>query len=255
MGRWVWAAASCKGTSHERTGQERQDVYSCFAVAKESASTLVVVVADGAGSAKFGRQGAALVCRTLGVAARRHVSQEPQLPSQTLFEDWVDETRDRIYRAAQLRGGEARDFASTLVCAISTGNASVFAHVGDGCAVVRSSATRQWFAPTWPDQGEYASTTSFVTDQPSAKVRVSTLSQAIDSIVVFSDGLERMVLDMTARKPFEPFFEGIAQPVIGSSIREGRDAKLSAQLETYLDSDAVNARTDDDKTLLIAAVL
>jgi hypothetical protein len=49
-----------------------------------------------------------------------------------------------------------------------------------------------------------------------------------------------------------PFFQGILGPVAGSEIA-GRDHKLCAALARYLESDAVNARTDDDKTLLVAA--
>lgn len=253
-GHWAWACASDIGTSHLRTGQRLQDAYSCFTCTSVGKEFFVGIVSDGAGSAEFGGEGAALVCRTLGLAVRRHFTLGQDLPSQTSLEYWVDEARDRIYRAAQARAKDARDFAATLVCAISDGDRSVIAHVGDGCVVVRERASGQWVAPTWPDQGEYASTTTFVTDQPNAKVRVSPFDVAVDVISLFSDGIERMVLDMAAKKPSDRFFGVIAQPIVSSSVLQGRDGVLSRQLQAYLASEQVTSRTDDDKTLVIATL-
>lgn len=254
MMHWTWACASQIGTSHRRTGQRLQDAYCCFSIRSVDHDFFVGIVSDGAGSAEFGGQGAALVCRVVGLAARRHFLKIGNFPSQTLIEHWIDEARDRIYKAASTRAREPRDFAATLVCAISDGQRSIFAHVGDGCAVVRVKGTGLWMAPTWPDHGEYASTTTFVTDQPTAKVRVTVTDEAFDVLALFSDGIERLVLDMSARKPAERFFSTVAAPVIKSSVRTGKDATLSNQLRAYLDSDQVCARTDDDKTLVIAAL-
>jgi hypothetical protein len=254
MGRWTWACASHVGTSHLRTGQRLQDAFSCFTCTTQDREFFVGIVSDGAGSAQYGGEGAALVCRCMGLAARRHFSMGQGLPSQSTLEYWVDEARDRIYQAAQARGKEARDFAATLVCAISDGDSSVFAHIGDGCAVVRERQSGLWEAATWPDNGEYASMTSFVTDEPAAKLRVSTIQAGIDVVSLFSDGLERLVLDLAARKPSDKFFAVVAQPVVASKVAHGKDSSLSQHLQAYLGSDQVSARTDDDKTLVIAAL-
>jgi hypothetical protein len=56
---------------------------------------------------------------------------------------------------------------------------------------------------------------------------------------------------MAAQKPFKPFFDGMIRP-IASTGAEGFDQKLSQQLSSYLNGDAVNSRTDDDKTLILA---
>lgn len=254
MSFWTWACASQIGTSHLRTGQRLQDVFSCFSVEAGNERFFVGIVSDGAGSASHGGEGAALVCRTLGSAIRRHFATVGSLPTESLFNDWLDDARDRIYRAAHIRGKDARDFAATLVCAISSGSQSIFAHVGDGCAVVRSCGTGEWAAPTWPEQGEYASMTSFVTEQPAARLRVTLHEQPVDAVCVFSDGIERMVLDVQNRKPFDRFFNVVWQPVASNSLREGKDAALSRQLADYLGSEQVTSRTDDDKTLVIAAL-
>ena len=77
-------------------------------------------------------------------------------------------------------------------------------------------------------------------------------SGAISALVAFTDGLERLALDFGATQAHAPFFQGILGPVAASEMA-GRDDKLVRRLRRYLESDAVNARTDDDKTLLVAA--
>jgi len=151
---------------------------------------------------------------------------------------------------ASRRGLPQREFAATLVCLVSSGAETVVAHVGDGCAAVKEVDTGRWVAPSWPDHGEYASTTYFVTDDE-LKLRVSRHEGDISAAAAFSDGLERLALDFSAVQPFDRFFDGIIAPVAASAIL-GRDATLSRQLKSYLSSSPVNERTDDDKTLVIA---
>jgi hypothetical protein len=254
MRHWTWACASQVGTSHLRTGLRLQDAYSCFTCQAGTSPVFIGIVSDGAGSAEFGGEGAALVCRSIGSSLRAHFKQSQQLPTAADFEYWVDEARDSIYIAASNRGKAARDFACTLVCVVSDGGSSIVAHIGDGCVVTRNADSQIWFAPTWPDHGEYASTTTFVTDQPSAKLRVSLVTVPVDVVCAFSDGIERLVLDLTAKEPATKFFAAMAPPVIKSVVIGGKDRSLSDALKEYLAGEAVNARTDDDKTLLIAAL-
>jgi hypothetical protein len=176
------------------------------------------------------------------------------LPTLEDLEGWVDEVRDCIYRTAELRGKEARDFAATMICAISDGRTTLCAHIGDGAVVLRERSTGRWVVGSWPDHGEYASTTTFVTDQPAAKLRVSYVECQVDVIAAFSDGIERLVLDMAAKAPAEGFFGVMALPVLTSEVASGRDHALSKHLKAFLGSEQVCARTDDDKTLIIAAL-
>lgn len=248
--RWTWAAASCRGTSHAKHGIRRQDAFSCFSSAN-AGDTFFAVVSDGAGSATKGGEGASLTCRIFASRARAHFALSLGLPSEDLIRSWLDETRDRISQAAEKRVLEPRDFAATLICAISSGSETLVAHVGDGCAVVQSAETSNWIAASWPDQGEYASTTFFVTDDPEPRLRISRHEKLISAIVVFTDGIERLALDLAANQPHKPFFDGIIRPVVETSV-SGRDPALSRMLSTFLNGDTVNERTDDDKTVVLA---
>jgi len=141
MSPWAWAAASSRGTSHERAGTRLQDAHSCFVAASTRDNIFVAVIADGAGSAQMGGQGASLVCRAIGVCIRRHFRSTPTLPTDEQIEAWIDEARDRIYSVAQSRGLVPRDFAATLICAVTDGDELVVAHIGDRCLVLHDAAT------------------------------------------------------------------------------------------------------------------
>jgi hypothetical protein len=104
--------------------------------------------------------------------------------------------------------------------------------------------------PSWPAHGEYASSTYFVTDDPEPQLRIVHTEGAFNDIAVFSDGIERLVLDFATRTAFNRFFDPIFQ-VLKNDL-PGRNRPLSGSLRKYLDSKVVTDRTDDDKTLVLA---
>jgi hypothetical protein len=250
MQHWFWAGASCQGVSHKQTETRRQDNFSAF-TAGDCDQFLVAIASDGAGSANHGGEGATLTCRIFAVRIRSHFTSSTEFPTEGQLWAWLDELRDMIAVAADKRNLTRRDFAATLVCAITDGNVLLTAHVGDGCVVVRDYESLQWQAASWPDQGEYASTTFFVTDDPEPRMRVARREKPVSAIAVFTDGIERVALDLSSQAAHQPFFKGIIQP-LDQLMKAGVDRDLSRKLGTYLDSPAINERTEDDKTLILA---
>lgn len=250
MRQWTWIAASSRGVSHERLGVRCQDARGCSLLGA-TADVLLAAVSDGAGSASHGGEGASLICRVLTVNARAHFQKTLRLPSDEDITAWIDTIKDKISAAAAHRGLSPRDFAATLVCLISNGSDTVIAHIGDGCAVIKTQESDRWIAASWPNQGEYASTTFFVTDDGKPKLRITRCEAEVEACAVFSDGIERLALDFRANTAFEPFFNAVIDPVMASGIR-GHDVQLSTKLRQFLNSPSVNARTDDDKTLILA---
>jgi len=247
---WKWAAASRRGSSHEKANTRLQDAFTCF-VAGPANDYLVAVVSDGAGSATFGGQGASLICRTIGNLARLHLRNEERLPTDEEIFCWTDDARDLLGSVASRRGVPLREFAGTLVCLISDGKETVASHVGDGCAVVKERSTNDWTAVSWPDHGEYAATTFFMTDEAGLRLRIARYNAELGAVALLSDGLERLALDFATKAPFARFFDALIAPV-GASMSDGRDPSLSAELKKYLNSASILARTDDDKTLILA---
>lgn len=247
MAEWTWASARRRGTSHIKSGTPCQDAVLSATV--RDGGRLLGIVSDGAGSAAHGGPGAFITTRTMVEVLLAQTPSSVDLPTDDDIWSGLDAARDRIGLAAASRGLSPRDFAATMVLAIADSDGAVLALVGDGAAAVRTDGV--WSVPSWPEHGEYASTTYFVTDEPQARMRIVRLQKAPDAIVLMSDGLERLALDFTAQTPHHPFFETMVKPV-ETSATVGRDQRLSQTLAHYLGRDAVNARTDDDKSLLIA---
>lgn len=254
VGSWAWAAASRCGRSHALGGERRQDVQRVQA--SRHGSFLVAVACDGAGSASRGGLGAALSARILTACAQAHFASTEQMPCDDQIADWFDIVRQTITEAAAKHDLSPSDFASTVVMALSDASCTITAHVGDGAIVARVAGLDdydplRWRALSWPDHGEYVSTTFFVTDLE-LRLRVASHSIAVDRLILMTDGLERLALDFADLIPYAPFLEGLCSPLV-SALKGGCDRPLSRLLSQYLDTDMVNDRTDDDKTLILAA--
>lgn len=251
--KWTWAGSKRIGTSHVRSGVGCDDFGACVEVMGPADDALIAVVSDGAGSAKYSSIGARIVSRVCTANAAQHLrSGKPLLDISTdVIKDWLDEVRDRISSIAQSRGAVRRDFASTVVGAVVGEASAVFFHVGDGAAVYRQTKKDEWVVASWPAQGQFASTTYFVTDDPEPCCRLTALDHRVSDFSIFTDGLERLVLDFTKQEAFSPFFERMIAPLSGRD--PGRSRYLSRQLDAFLDGKAVCEKTDDDKTLLLAS--
>jgi hypothetical protein len=163
---------------------------------------------------------------------------------------WIDNVRDSIASKATQLKRLPRDFAATLVAAIVSSTYLVQAHIGDGACVLRASESSDYVVPSWPSHGQYASTTYFLTDDPQPRLNFVTLEGAFDCVAVFSDGIEHLVLQMDIQTAHMPFFNSMFAPLARASA--GRDRRLSNELRQFLSSDLVTAKTDDDKTILLA---
>lgn len=244
-GAWVWAAARRRGTAHAEAGTTCQDAWRCTLA--RGGDVLIATVCDGAGSAVRGGAGAALAARLLTAEARLLIEAGTALPDAAALTALAARTRERLIGAAAAAGLSGRDVATTALLAIADASGVAALHVGDGAIVAGRGAG--WEAIGWPEHGEYAGTTSFLTDP--APARIFRQDTPLDRLALLSDGIERLALDFAAHRPHGPFFDGMATPVAASGAT-GRDAALSDALGRFLDSDRVAARTDDDKTLIMA---
>lgn len=252
MNQWRWVASSRIGTSHQRLGTRKQDAFKCF-LAPSQSPIVCAIVADGAGSAEFGGQGASIVCRILSSTLKAHFNTTNDLPSSDDIWAWLDNTRDCLGNAANNRAVRRQSFASTLVMLIASQDRLVVAHIGDGAVVARDNMGK-WTALSWPENGEYASTTYFVTDDPVPRLRVTEIPAAYDGYALFSDGIEDIGLDTSGLTPHQPFFNAMIRPLDQSTIL-GHNQSLSSALGTFLDSERVCVRTDDDKSLILLSSL
>ena len=184
-------------------------------------------------------------------ALRRHFAGTAALPTDDDIWSWVDLARDRLSVAADKRAKPRRAFASTLVMLAATGEAVLTAHVGDGAVVGRSNAD-DWATLSAPENGEYASMTYFLTDDPAPRLRISRFSGAYTALAAFSDGIENLALDHKTNAPHAPFFRSMLAP-LDNATDTGRSVQLSSALSAFLSGPRVCEKTDDDKTLILAS--
>ena len=141
------------------------------------------------------------------------VRKEVSLSRLTLetLTSWVVAIRQHICQAAEAKGVPPRDFACTLLGAVVGAKAAAFFQVGDGAIVIRDG---DGFHPVfWPDAGEYANMTYFVTDEDALvhlrrKIWLSSRESSLpDEVAMFSDGLQRLALVYESQTAYKPFFE------------------------------------------------
>jgi len=178
-------------------------------------------------------------------------------PARIRERDFALETlaaiRGEIQAASEEAGVSTRDFACTLLVAIAGPGLLTSWQIGDGAICFRAKAESDFRYVFWPVKGEYANVTTFVTD-PSAdsELEFDSAELEIVDVAIFSDGLERLILDFTLGEVHSAFLHGL----IPYLRREppGHLAGIEKHMEDFLSSDRVSKRTDDDKTLILATL-
>jgi serine/threonine protein phosphatase PrpC len=250
--RWRVAAASVRGTSHEKVGQLCQDAHHWQ---KLPEGVLVAAVADGAGSAPLGKVGAIVASQTAveticTANAELHLIQKEQQWQQILRQA-LEAAKTAVEAEAAVCGRQARDLASTLIIVVATPELIAAVQVGDGLAVAGDRAGNT-ISLTAPQRGEYLNETTFlVSSHALDKTQISLWRGATSNIAVFSDGLQMLAVNMNDGTPYVPFFSPLFQFM--SSIEDENEAK--EQLAAFLRSPRITERTDDDLTLLLATLV
>ena len=255
MERWRTAFASVIGTSHAATGAPCQDDgRCCVVVAHDGSEILLAAVADGAGSASRSDEGAQLAVRSFHAEFGRLVGEDPSLAgiSRASLTVWIDKLREEIALMAEAGEHKSSDYACTFLAAIVGPTRAVFAQVGDGAIVVADGEDGELSWVFWPQHGEFANTTNFVTqDDYETALEVEVIDGQLAEVAIFSDGIERLVLDIAGRTVHSPALRPIFKWLAGTNPDAAAEGAAPGLL-AYLGSEGINRRTDDDKTLVIA---
>jgi len=250
---WRVVATSQPGTSHTSSGKPCED--SCWAQVHRTASglpLLSIFVSDGAGSASNGGEGADEAIQAAAKYLDKYVSQSEFGLNDQWAVGCITAVREHVYQLAALKGLVARDFACTFLGVIVLPSAALVFQVGDGGVVLDAGNGLELAVE--PMTGEYANMTHFVTDDDAVTILKSRVYQAsVTKLAVFSDGLQRLALNMASNTPHEPFFAPFYKVL--STVGEDKEDELTGALVDFLNSDRVNERTDDDKTLALALLV
>lgn len=244
---WRFALAKATGTSHSRLELPCQDRCDCAVL---SDGSFVAALADGAGSAEYSEQGAEIAVREW-IASVSRAEIGPNTDFLSIVRAGAETARRAVLAHAESHQGNPRQFASTLLGIIATEHGGAAVQIGDGIIVVNDGGL-SWSWVFWPQRGEYANTTRFLTEEDALSVlQLEAFAQPISDVALTSDGLEPLAIHYATRSVHSPFFAGMFQPLLQSDVT-GKHDSLSASLESYLASQAIIDRTDDDVSLILA---
>ena len=255
--QWSWAGARATGSSHVQTGSGCQDAFACVTWPSPSEpETLIAVVADGAGSAERADTGAETVteCFVDTVLSVLNEANGSSVDAVAAVRRGIEQARVMIALQALEEGRNSSDFACTVVGCLIHREGAAFAQIGDGAAVYAlQDEPCAWQAAIWPDHGEYINTTTFLTCAHALdRLRLVALAGPVEHICLFTDGLERLVLDFRKRQPHGPFFDRMVS-VLADLGSTGQVPAFEKQLCSLLSSANVQQRTDDDTSIIVAS--
>jgi hypothetical protein len=244
---WRFAAARATGTSHLRAGLPCQDRLACILL---SDGTLVAAMADGAGSASAGELGAEIAVDSLVTQIHRFFD-EGRSDLQVMLREAAAQAREAVSSEALKQGVAPRSFASTLLALVVTPEGGGALQIGDGLIVV-SDGGDGWSWVFWPQRGEYANTTYFLTDDDALeRIQVEAFPGTVTDVALMTDGLEPLALHYASKTVHDLFFSGMFRPLLQSD-GEAEIGELSESLQQFLSSERVGSRTDDDVSLILA---
>ena len=248
--RWKSASASVTGKSLRDRGVCGQDFCKAGSVQFADDDYFIGIVADGAGSTTDGGRGAEIACTILydRITSAIRASLDLSKITDDDVKTWVAAARDAVLFEAHQNTKRAREYACTVLGSVAGGGRSLFFQIGDGAIVTGPGPAYE--TVFWPEQGEYANTTYFLTDEQFMENLKTRHAEEPDEIALFTDGLQSLVLSFAEKKAHAGFFLPLFA-ALEKCPSEGIGT-LSAQLSSFLLRDDISARSDDDKTLVLA---
>ncbi|MCL6526062.1 MAG: protein phosphatase 2C domain-containing protein [Thermaceae bacterium] len=243
MKGWRVVGASVEGSRHRAAGLGCGDAHGWV----QAEGWLGLAVADGAGSAQLGARGARLAIQAALGVLEEDLS-EPLGNGEGLLQGAMEAARRRLEAEALEHQCPLPEFATTLLLALLTPRGLTTAQIGDGAIVARQEGV--WRRLGEAHKGEHANETLFLSTCDSLRhLSLHTEpASGLEALVLLTDGLEPLAFDLGRAQPHPPFFEALYRFI----HRDQEPILLQAQLRGELCSQAIEARTDDDKTLLIA---
>jgi len=213
-----------------------------------SGNKLVAVVSDGAGSAKYGKIGAKIICETLVNV----LINTPIKDVEEAVVTAVQIARERlvIHRLNKSKSeSEIVNFSATLVGVFYHKNRGVFFHIGDGAGIAMHQENKGVsYTLSRPANGRFSCETYFYTMRNWKECLRFTPIGKSEALFLMTDGVTNFALsdDMLRLK------EGFIKPINKYLKAELNKNKAVLALNNTLDTKQARRLNSDDKTFLWA---
>jgi len=250
--QWQVVGCSAIGTKHIVGETLCQDAV-CYEMI--SGQVIIGAVSDGMGSAKRSDVGSKLAVKTALSQIKNMMCWEHKPKNdegaRNIFRTILGKVQAALKKEAENEGYSVEDLNCTLLAFVATPEWLAAMQVGDGLIVVRPKG-QDYQLLFMPDKGEHPNETTPVTSSDALQeMQVCVKSGSYEFICAATDGIENISLVKPENwRPFEGFFKPLEEKIMLSTKSLAHKKK---EIEDFLNSEQINQKTDDDKTLLLCA--
>jgi hypothetical protein len=242
---WNHLAESVTGTSHVLAGTPCQDAHKVHLLDEEESQLFAFAIADGAGSACYSGEAACLAVNSL-IKEISKADRDRFFVDEAVAREMFDLVRQELLSHADTLRCPVRELSCTLLGGLVSREEAWFAQIGDGACVYAN--TEGYHLATVPVSGEFVNQTVFVvSDDWKESFQFRSVAGPINGVAGFTDGLQNLIIRFTDNSVHEGFMNPILQ-----KLRMHHAPDLQEAFRSFIESERINSRTDDDKTLVIA---
>ena len=237
-------AASVTGPLHQHKNLPCQDYYRF----RREGKNFVAVVSDGAGSARYGKVGARIICDTI-IDHLKNIRPH-QIIDKTC--NAVEAARRKLchHRLNKSKTIEhLHDFAATIIGVVYNSGQGCFFHIGDGAGLAfHSNGDLKDFVASRPENGSFSCETYFYTQNNWRENLRFTRFEDFDTIFLMSDGLTNFAFS----GDYQNLEKGFILPIHDFLSAQTTQTRACRALANTLDNTQARKLNSDDKTLLWA---
>jgi hypothetical protein len=241
--------ASVVGTSHVLSDKPCHDNHAYKILPNNSG--YIACISDGMGSASAAEIGSLVassyIVDYLTSSLSSDLSDDDII---SIIKDGFIKTNERLNQEAETLNLTVKDLNATLLVFLTLNDRQFYGQVGDCAAIGKKDDVYSVIVKQ--QRGEYANATYSVCDLTSIENGIYEKCDAFyPEVVLVSDGIESISVSAkdqsVSRLFYDPFFKVFSHENYDQS-------EIQKSLIRFLESERINKKTDDDKTLLFIQV-
>lgn len=252
---WKCIGTSSVGTKHEESKQPCEDaLYHEVLESTTYGNVLLSFVSDGAGSASFGGYAAHYVVTKVATMVKELLREVHTIVEADLYSIF-ESIYDHFYVKSLQEDIDISEFSCTFIGVIVSSKGTICMQIGDG-AIIYNNGENVYRTIWWPQTGDYYNATVFlVDDEHISGLKILSIEESISEVALITDGLQMLALNFEDETVFQPFFNNLFFHLRNAPPSVEALGKLNSRLAQYLNSEPINDRTDDDKTIFLGTQL